>query len=325
MKRLSPPIIALVGPTAAGKTASTFAIADHYPCEIVGMDSMQVYRYMDIGTAKPTREEQSRIPHHLVDIVDPDDEYTAGRFVRDAEKAITAIQQRGNIPLLAGGTGLYLQSLLNGLCELSDLEGATETDVSLLDFRTQLKSILAEEGGREKLFKELQDADPVSATRIHPNDTQRLLRGLEIFHATGMPWSEHIARQQQTETAARHDVLLLGLACDRDILYERINSRTEQMWKMGLPEEVGRLLDMGYGNDLKSMQSIGYRHAGNYLAGEWSREKAVEFMARDTRHYAKRQFTWFQRDKSIIWMDAGDGARIIELIDTYLAERGIQC
>jgi len=285
----APKAIVLVGPTAVGKTDLSLEIAEKFSCEIINVDSMQVYRYMDVGTAKPTRLERKRIPHHLIDIVDPDEDYTVADFIKDAAQAIVQISGRGHFPLLVGGTGLYLKGLQEGLFEIAPVN---------LRIRKDLRNRLKEEG-RQRLFTELCLHDPLSAKKIHPNDTQRLLRALEIFHSTGISWSEHVASQQQG--GPLQNALKLGLTCDRKILYEKINLRVESMVRQGLRNEVQALLAKGYGSNLKSMQSIGYRHVINYLAGRWSWERAMELLARDTRHYAKRQYTWFRRDPEIYW------------------------
>lgn len=307
----------IVGPTAVGKTELSLSIGEKFSGEIVSVDSMQVYRYMDIGTAKASPAERARLPHHLIDIVDPDDEYTAGRFVEDASNAMADIAGRGKLPLLVGGTGLYLQSLLSGLCEFTETDGLGNGDESLAAIRDRLKESLAQEGGREKLFSELEQYDPESAARIHPNDSQRILRGLEIFHATRIPWSEHLARQRRNSGLGPR-ILKLGLFLDREMLYERIGQRTEMMWEEGLVSEVERLLDMGYDSSLKSMQSIGYRHAVNFLAGEWDRAQTLELLARDTRRYAKRQFTWFKKDNDIIWVRPDENRKIFQMIEKYM-------
>ncbi len=282
--------IVVVGPTAIGKTSLAIEIAKEYSCEIISVDSMQVYRYMDIGTAKPTRVEQEAVPHHLIDVADPDDNYTVARFVTEAEKAIESTRERGRIPLLVGGTGLYLKGLLQGLFEIPPVDPS---------IREKIKCRLKEKGVN-KLYEELKEIDPQTASRLHPHDTQRVLRGIEIYHSTGTPWSEHIVEQNKRKTSG--SVLKFGLTCDREVLYERINQRVEVMVQQGLVDEVEALLKMGYHGNLKSMQSIGYRHILKYLEGSWDWEKTLTLLARDTRHYAKRQYTWFNSDPEILWV-----------------------
>lgn len=279
---------------------------------------MQVYRHMDIGTAKPTQVERARINHYLIDIVDPDDNYTLGRFVKDAQEAIRKINSHNNIPLLVGGTGLYLKGLLQGLFAEDDLaaeadnyEGKTRTQSVRDDLRKRLL-----ETGNETLHRELAEVDPDSAERIHPNDTQRLLRGLEIFYTTGIPWSRHLTDQRKNTT--QYQTLKIGLTRPRQELYERIDKRVCLMAEQGLLDEVKMLLAMGYAKELKAMQSIGYRHMINFLDNKWTWEQTLELLARDTRHYAKRQFTWFNNDKEISWYDVRQQDTILKEIKRFL-------
>jgi tRNA dimethylallyltransferase len=312
-------IVAIVGPTAVGKTKLVLQLANHLAGEIVNVDSMQIYRYMDIGTAKPSSEEQRTVRHHLIDIVNPDEEYNVSRFINDAEQVCSDIISRGKLPILTGGTGLYLKGFQEGVFDIAG-DGAVTGDEAALPLRAKLENELAERG-RAHLFERLQKCDSVSAARIHPNDTYRLLRALQVFEQTGVPWSVHLARQQQAVSDNSHrSILKIGLTCDREQLYERINKRTRKMFESGLLDEVRNLLDMGYGPDLKAMQSIGYRHAVKFLAGEWDRDEALRIMARDTRRYAKRQFTWFKKDQQISWFAPSQVAEISSLINTYLEE-----
>jgi len=309
-------LLVLCGPTAVGKTELSLQIAERFSCEIIGVDSMQVYRHMDIGTAKPTTSERSRIPHYLVDIVNPDKDYTLGTFVRDAKTAIETIYSHKNIPLLAGGTGLYFKGLLNGVFdELAASQKNPDADREKI--KQDLRKRLAEEGGG-KLHNELAELDPESALRIHPNDVQRILRGLEIYYSTGIPWSKHLANQFQKNM--RYNALKIGLTRPRKELYARIDQRVTQMAEQGLLKEVKNLLSMGFDNKLKSMQSLGYRHMINFIEGKWSWEQTLELLARDTRHYAKRQYTWFNNDPEIIWHDVKDTDKIFHDIKDFLAE-----
>lgn len=307
---ITTPVIVLVGPTAIGKTALSLEMAERFGCEIISMDSMQVYRFMDIGTAKATMEERNRVPHHLIDIVDPDDQYDAARFVMDALAAITDISDRGKIPLITGGTGLYLSALINGLFE----------EISIpREVREQVRRRLEREG-REALHRELCAIDPASGSRVHVNDTQRLLRGLEIFHATGVPWSEHLRRQAKTSPRVRFSRMLqLGLRCARERLYDRIKNRTFQMMGDAFQREVESLLALGYTSELPSMQSIGYRHMVGCIEGRWERQTATAALIQDTRRYAKRQFTWFGRSRDIHWYDVGQPATVLADTETFLS------
>ncbi len=299
---ISAPVLVLVGPTAIGKTALSLKIAEQFQCEIISMDSMQVYRYMDIGTAKASPEERAQVPHYLIDICNPDEQYNAARFVTDALDAIDDITTRGKVPLITGGTGLYLSSLLNGL-----FTEVTVDESVRLDVRKQY-----EEKGREAAYAELLKVDSVAAERIHINDTQRLLRGLEIFHSTGIPWSKHLESQQlkQPPISFQH-LLVLGLTCERSRLYERIEKRTRMMMDSGLMEEVKSLQKMGFDEQLASMQAIGYRHAVQYLKGSQPLEIIIKELVRDTRRYAKRQMTWFKKQKQLKWYDQDNDAPVL--------------
>jgi tRNA dimethylallyltransferase len=305
------PVLVLIGPTAIGKTALSLELAGLFDCEIVSMDSMQVYRYMDIGTAKVTRDERSKIPHHLIDIVDPDEEYDAERFVYDSCRAIEDILSRNKIPLLTGGTGLYLRALTEGL-----FAGGEQYP----EIRAQLKVRLASEGN-SILHHELCLFDCISANKIHVNDTHRLLRALEIYYGSGVPWSQHLLFQANNKRAPRFtNMLQIGLTCEREILYERINRRCSSMVDLGLEEEVKGLLDAGYNAELKSMMSIGYRHMVNYLNGIWSKEELVRIFARDTRHYAKRQFTWFHNTADINWFEIAVQSKILGYVEGWFKQ-----
>ncbi|WP_319547714.1 tRNA (adenosine(37)-N6)-dimethylallyltransferase MiaA [Desulfogranum marinum] len=299
---ISTPVIVLVGPTAIGKTALSLRIAEQFHCEIISMDSMQVYRYMDVGTAKASLEERTQVPHYLIDICDPDEQYNAARFVNDALDAINDIAARGKVPLITGGTGLYLSSLLNGLF----------TDVPVQEsVRLEVRKRY-EEKGREAAYAELLQIDAVAAERIHINDTQRLLRGLEIFHSTGIPWSRHLeSQQQQQPPISFQHLLVIGLTCERSRLYERIEKRAGIMMKTGLMEEVKKLQKMGFNDQLTSMQAIGYRHAVQYLNGSQPLEETIKELVRDTRRYAKRQMTWFQKQRQLQWYEQDNDAAVL--------------
>ena len=303
------PVLALVGPTAIGKTSLSLELSTRFTCEIISVDSMQVYRYMDIGTAKASREERQRIPHHLIDIVEPDDAYNSARFVVDSMRAIEMIHSRGAVPLLTGGTGLYLAALKNGLFE------APPTDPSIRD---DLRMKLAEEGSGP-LHEQLRLHDPQSAARIHPNDSSRIVRALELYLATGTRLSDFLKNQaSRPSPQVFKNFHTIGLNCERSVLYTRINERSELLFEWGLEDEVRALLDKGFSPQLPSMQSIGYRHMINYIEGRWDYAQCVELLARDTRHYAKRQFTWFNRDDSIEWFDRGAVDPVFESVDRFL-------
>jgi tRNA dimethylallyltransferase len=302
------PIIVVVGPTAIGKTNLSLAIAEKYNCEIVSLDSMQVYRYMDIGTAKVSIEEQQRVPHHLIDVVNPDEHYDANCFVNDTLNALRDIYSRDRVPLITGGTGLYLKALLEGL-----FDGVTNNP----ELREKLRQRLDQEGS-SKLHKELEIIDPESAVKIHLNDSHRLLRALEIYYNTGKTWTEHINRQAKNKNKSQFEnILKIGLTCERDALYKRINRRTSLMLEAGLREEVLELLKQGYGRDLKPMQAIGYRHMIEHLLDMSPISETESLLARDTRRYAKRQYTWFKK-MNVDWVDVSETEKIYGKIDAFL-------
>jgi len=304
------PVIVLVGPTAIGKTALSLEIAEKISCEIVSVDSMQVYRHMDIGTAKILPEEMRGIPHHLIDVVAPDEPYDAASFARDALNKIKEIHTRGKIPLLTGGTGLYLRALLVGIFDEPE---------SNADLRDKLRARLEAEG-RSKIHAELAEIDPLSAARIHENDTHRLLRALEVYFLTGKTWTDHINSQKRDASQVQFKrILKIGLTTERKQLYERINLRSRQMFDNGLEEEVRWLLNQGFDANLKSMNSIGYRHAVNMISGVWDKARALELLARDTRRYAKRQYTWFSADDEILWFDVARPQMVVEMIDKWIS------
>ena len=303
------PVIVLVGPTAIGKTSLSLQLVERFGCEIVSMDSMQVYRYMDIGTAKPSLKEQALVRHHLIDVVNPDEQYDAARFVSDALEAIDSIANRNRTVLLTGGTGLYQKALFEGLFT------AMPTDQ---DIRHHLQHRLKEEG-REVLHTELSKIDPLSGKRIHKNDTQRLLRGLEIYLSSGRTWSDLLQEQKQKGQVPHFNrVYQVALTCERSGLYQRIEKRSNMMIKQGLIEEVKKLRAMGYSEDLPSMQSIGYRHVNKLLSGEWDRKTMLEHLLRDTKRYAKRQMTWFGKNKNLRWFNRKQKGLVVEKIANSL-------
>lgn len=306
-------MLVLVGPTAVGKTGLALDMAERFNCEIISMDSMQVYRLMDIGTAKPGREELLRVPHHLIDIIDPDRQYSAARFVEDALAAIARITAAGRVPLLTGGTGLYLKALTQGLFDAPDAAHQSAVRRELLD-RLRRE-------GRQRLYRQLREIDPETAGRIHPNDTHRLIRALEVYRLSGRPWSENIRRQQGPPVILAN-VLQIGLTCDRRRLYGRIGLRTRRMMEGGLVREVEMLREMGYSPELPSMQAIGYRHVNNLIDGRWDLEETERTLVRDTRHYAKRQMTWFSRMQSIKWYERDERQHILHDAGQWLGSRG---
>lgn len=306
--RTLPQVLVLIGPTAIGKTALSLDLAAHFNCEIISVDSMQVYRYMDIGTAKASRAERELVPHHLIDIVEPDEDYDAARFVKDATLLIDKITARGRLPLLTGGTGLYLKALFKGIFP----EAPSDREV-----RNSLKDKLKKRGPHV-LHEELTICDSISAAKIHPNDTQRLLRALEVYHTTGTPWSSHLAVHNKDNTAGLPvDALQIGLTTNREKLYQRINMRCDMMLSEGLEGEVSGLIKRGYSPGLKSMGSIGYRHMAGYINNEYNREEMVRLLARDTRRYAKRQYTWFNKMDEVNWIDVKEQKLVLQMVKQW--------
>ena len=283
-------MVALVGPTAVGKTALSLRLAKEICAEIISVDSVQVFRGLDIGTAKPGSEEQKQARHHLIDVADPDEPFDVADFVRKALGTIRSMRSRGKVPLLVGGGGLYLRSLIEGLAPCPGRDPMV---------REMLRKISANYG-KKTLYDLLAGVDPESASRLHPNDTFRIIRALEVYHQTGEPMSIWQKRHKRIP-GQRLVCTKIGLARPREELYERIDSRVSAMLDAGFLEEVKFLLDKGYSHYLKPLQSLGYRHIIRFLKGEVSFDEAVSQLKRDTRRYAKRQLTWFRADPEIRW------------------------
>ncbi|MBW2709234.1 MAG: tRNA (adenosine(37)-N6)-dimethylallyltransferase MiaA [Deltaproteobacteria bacterium] len=303
-----PKIIVIAGPTASGKTGLAVALALSLGGEILNADSMQVYRYMDVGTAKPTLEERRGVIHHLLDVVDPDEEFNAAMYRRMALPLAKGICAK-NIPcFIVGGTGLYIRSLLGGLVELPPSD-------PILRERLQLE---CDQKGAPKLHQRLAELDPERAESIHPNDRLRIIRALEIIQQTGRQVS-HLMKQHRFGNQ-EFLALKLCLQVEKEPLYDRINDRSEKMLACGLVAETEHLIKKGYDPHLKSMTAIGYRHVLKYLQGEWSLQKATETLKRDTRRYAKRQMTWFKAEPDMIHIDPEDKTLAINRIRDFLAE-----
>ncbi len=285
-------MIVLTGPTAVGKTALSIALAKEIGGEIISADSMQVYRYMDIGSAKISKEEMQGVPHHLIDVLDPSEEFHVYRFQQMAKEAVNEIYQKGHIPIVAGGTGFYIQALLY------DIDFSTEEDHTAL--RAELEKTAAEKGSAY-LHEQLKEIDPVSAQEIHPNNQKRIIRALEFYRLNGAKISDHNQTQRQKEAA--YDFRYFVLNDDRARLYQRIEERVDEMLEKGLLNEVKRLKEMGYQRDLVSMQGLGYKELLSHLAGECTLDEAIYLIKRNTRRFAKRQLTWFRRERNIIWLE----------------------
>ncbi len=303
------PIVVLVGPTAIGKTALSIKLARSLDFEILSMDSMQVYRYMDIGTAKITKEEMKGVRHHLIDVVDPDENFNAGLYENLALEVIRDVISRGKRVLITGGTGLYLNALLYGLVK--------EIPV-FPEIRKELEQEL-ERHGHDVLHQQLSITDGISAKRIHKNDTHRLIRALEIFKGTGKKWSSLIEEHRLNKHPKRfRNVLKIGLTCERDTLYRRINERSRIMIEQGLQREVVALLEKGYGGGLRSMQSIGYSHMVKFIEKELTESEMIEKLSRDTRRYAKRQYTWFNKIHNLYWFGKDQSYEIEQMVRGFI-------
>ncbi len=285
-------LIIIAGPTASGKSAAAVALAKRCSGSIISADSMQVYRGMDIGSAKVTAEEMQGIPHYLIDIVNPDEEWNVVRFQSMAQRAAEEITAEGRLPMVVGGTGFYIQSLLYGI-DFTE----TKEDIS---YREELRK-LAEEKGPEALHRLLAEKDPASAAAIHPNNVKRVIRALEYARETGGPISEHNARQRLREPV--FDAVYYVLTMNRERLYRRIDARVDAMMEKGLLEEVRRLEEAGFSSKDVSMQGLGYKQLLQHLEGECSLEEAVSQIKLQTRHFAKRQLTWFKRERNVVWVD----------------------
>ncbi|WP_124727479.1 tRNA (adenosine(37)-N6)-dimethylallyltransferase MiaA [Staphylospora marina] len=298
---MKPPLLIIVGPTASGKTGLGIRLAKRFDGEVVSGDSMQIYRGMDIGTAKVTPEEQEGVPHHLIDIIEPDVPFSVSEFKTRARRTIADIQARGKLPILVGGTGLYIEAVVHDYL-MPQVRECPET-------REKYRR-LAEERGNEALHRVLAEVDPETAARLHPNDVKRVIRALEVYEITGKPLSKSAGKGESP-----YDALWIGLTMRRDRLYERINRRVDEMLDAGLIDEVRRLVNRGYGRHLTSMQGIGYKEIISFLEGEISREEAVRLIKKGTRKYAKRQLSWFRRLSEIHWFDAEDNRSFPEIVE----------
>ncbi len=309
------PVVGVVGPTASGKSALGLEVAKALNGEIVCMDSMQIYQGMDIGTAKPTKAEQAMVPHHMLDIVAPTRAFTVSDYAALADEALRDVWARGKTPVLVGGTGLYLKALKSGLTL-----GVTKGDENL---RAELHEIADAPGGKERLHGMLKEVDAASAAKFHANDVRRVVRALEVFRLTGTPFSSQEEREI-TGPEGPFAFCLLGMVMERERLYERVNLRVENMMAAGLPREVEALLAAGVPKDAQAMQGIGYKELIPMLEGRMPRGDAVYWMKQNTRHYAKRQWTWFRGEKQIQWLDALDPAATsmgLELAGRFLREQ----
>ena len=310
-------LIVLTGPTASGKTALSVRLAEKIGGEIISADSMQVYRGMDIGSAKIRPDEMRGVPHHLIDVLDPDEPFDAALFQHLAKKAMDGIWSRGHIPILAGGTGFYIQGVVYDI-DFTENDG----DMSL---RRELEAIGREASGKERLHEMLRKVDPDAAEQIHPNNVKRTIRAIEYHRQTGQTMSAH-TREERCRTSPYQFVYFV-LEDERDVLYRRIDQRVEEMIRQGLEEEVRTLRARGVTREMTSMQGLGYKEMMDYLDGLIPYEEAVRRIQRDTRHFAKRQLTWFRRERDVTWIrkqDYGrDPDRILAAMLDILQQRGI--
>lgn len=304
-----PPLIVLTGPTASGKTALSVELAGQLNAEIISADSIQIYRHMDIGSAKVTPDEMKGIKHYLIDELNPDEEFNIYRFKELATKYINRIYSKGKIPMIVGGTGFYIQSIVYDV-------DFSKTDDSH-EYRHELEQ-LAEKHGAIYLHKMLMDVDKVTADKVHYNNVKRVIRALEYYHDTGMPISEHNAAQQ--ERISPYNFIYFVLTDERSRLYERIDTRVDEMFKSGLVDEVKWLLNNGCTPDMISMQGIGYKEVVSYLNGEMGLDETIELIKKNTRHFAKRQLTWFRREKEVEWIDLSEYGYDKNIMLTKMAE-----
>ncbi len=290
------PLIILAGPTASGKSACSIQLAKALGGSVISADSMQVYKYMDIGSAKISPEEMEGIPHYLVDELDPSEEFHVVRFQQMAKAALRDIYSQNRVPIVAGGTGFYIQALYRDIDFTENPED--------VEFRRQMEAIAKEADGALRLHTMLTDCDPKSAEAIHPNNTKRVIRALEFYHLTGEKISGH--NEKEKKRTSPYNTVFFVLTDDREKLYENINLRVDRMLEAGLVDEVKRLKNMGYRRDMVSMQGLGYKEILDHLDGKCTLEEAVYLIKRDTRHFAKRQLTWFRREPDVIWVDKHD-------------------
>ncbi len=310
LQEKKPSLVIIVGPTGIGKSQLALELAGEFGGEIVGADSMQVYRFMDIGTSKPTLRDREGIPHHLIDVVDPDVPFNAARYAALAQEAVESIIERGRQVFIVGGTGLYIRALVDGI-----FSGPGADEGIRAFYREELRR-----HGKGHLYGLLKDKDEKAARRIDPHDSVRIIRALEVWDQCGRSIVD--LREEQRSGSRPYRCLKIGLAVPREELFRRIERRAETMIESGLVAEVEGLLARGYARSLKSMQALGYKHIANYLSGAYDLGEAVRLMKRDTRNYAKRQLTWFCADSEVRWLSGGDAQAARSLLRNYLTSGG---
>ena len=284
-------LIVITGPTASGKTAMSVELAKILGAEIVNADSMQIYKYMDIGTAKPDMEERQGIPHHLIDIAEPDEQFSVARYCECAKEAIDAVHAKGKPVVMVGGTGLYVDSLVNNI-QFSEIDADDEYHAKM--------DALADEKGNEYLYNMLCEIDPVSGAKISVSDRKRIIRALEVYHLTGKTITWH--NEQSRSVPSPYNTTMFAIDVDREVLYDKINRRVDIMMEKGLLNEVKNIINMGIKRDFTSMQAIGYKEIAEYLDGEITLDEAIDKIKQGSRRYAKRQLTWYRRNEKINWV-----------------------
>lgn len=305
-----PPLIILTGPTSVGKTALSIALSKKLHGEVISADSMQVYRHMDIGSAKIRADETDGVPHHMIDLLEPTESFNIMMFQEYAKRYIHEIMQRGHLPVLVGGTGFYIQSVLYDIDFTKEEDGGT--------YRQELETLCMQKG-EAYLHAMLREVDAASADAIHMHNSKRVIRALEYYHLTGQKISEHNSEQRERE--GRYNACYFVLNDDREKIYRQIDQRVDQMLESGLIEEVEALRQMGCNRNMVSMQGLGYKEILDYLEGSISLERAVYLIKRDTRHFAKRQLTWFRRERDVIWVDKKEFDYDNDKILTYMLDR----
>ncbi len=299
------PLLIITGPTGVGKTEESINIAKKYNGEIVISDSVQIYKYLDIGSGKPTQEEMKNIPHYLIDILEPDEEYDTARFSLEARKYIKEIWKRGNLPIIVGGCGFYIKTLLEGI-----FKGPKRDE----ELRDKIKKE-GEEKGWNYVYEKLEKIDPVSSSHIHPHDKVRIIRALEVFYLTGKPISWYIEREKKKKF---FDYLMISIIREREELYHRINDRVEKMWNKGWVKEVENILKMGYSPDSPGLRSIGYKEIVEFLKGEKDEENAKKEIKKKTRNYAKRQIIWLRKENPLWIMLERDRGKMEREVKSFV-------
>lgn len=298
-------VIVIVGPTCSGKTNLSLKLAELIPSEIISADSRQIYKLLSIGTVKPSKEQLQKVTHYLIDILDPSENYDVSMFEKDAERIIDQIHQNNKTPIVVGGSGLYIKALIDGIFDTADKD--EEYRKKLFENRKEF--------GNEYLYKKLQEIDPISAEKMLPQNWKRVMRALEVFHTTGeLIWEHH--QKQSSQKEIKYNFKQFGLNWERKILYENINRRVDWMTDNGLINEVKNILSLGYSENLNSLNTVGYKEIISYLKNEITLDKAIDLIKRNTRHYAKRQMTWFKKDKRIHWFDVKDFSDFDSIVDS---------